>query len=139
MNNKSKLLIFLCSFIDCHTSFSRVPVVPSSYSSILLEIVEKQASGGLTWKPEKNSSAGNDVTNFDNDDDFLGGGEQRVFDPSVEMYPHPYCSIVDTFAETCFEDSILELFGREGKLDAATFDNLTTRSIIDRINRDMIR
>jgi len=89
-------------------AFYRVPIVPSSYSSIIQEIAEKQASGELIWKPEETSSAGDNVTYFDNDDDFLDGGvDKKVFDPSVEMYPQPYCSIVDTFAETCFEDSIL--------------------------------
>ena len=129
----------ICLSSQAKKRLCRVPIVPSTYSSILLEIAEKQAAGELTWKPEETSSAGNDVTRFDNDDDFLGGGDNKVFDPSVDMYPQPYCSIVDTFAETCFEDSILELFGREGKLDAETFDNLTAQSIVDRINGNMVR
>jgi hypothetical protein len=32
----------------------------------------------------------------DDDDAFLNeGADSKVFDPSVSMYPQPYCSIVD--------------------------------------------
>jgi hypothetical protein len=69
----------------------------------------------------------------------LGGSDSDVFDPSVSMYPQPYCSIVDKFTETCFEDSILELFGREGKLEEETFNQLTEEKILERINGNMVR
>lgn len=81
-----------------------------------------------------------DAAGFEADDDFLNGGSvSKVFDPSVEMYPEPYCSIVDKFTETCFEDSILELFGREGRLDREVFDQLTPESIVGKLNGDMVR
>lgn len=130
----------------------RVPIVPSSYSSILMDIVERQKTGKLedptseaTDQQVNPSSASEDkpdnpVAYENDDDDFLNAGsDSRIFDPSVEMYPEPYCSIVDRFTETCFEDSILELFGREGKLEESSFDQLTSDAILERINGKMVR
>ena len=104
---------------------------------MLTDIVSREDE--TRHKPEiKSNSTGNEIF-ADDDDDFLGGGELKMFDPSVEFYPNPYCSIVETFSETCYEDSILELFGRDGTLEKEYFDQLTHQNIVDRINGNMIR
>ena len=112
-------------------------MVPSKYKAMLTDIVSREDE--TRHKPEiKSNSTGNEIF-ADDDDDFLGGGELKMFDPSVEFYPNPYCSIVETFSETCYEDSILELFGRDGTLEKEYFDQLTQQKIVDRINGNMIR
>ena len=34
-----------------------------------------------------------------------------------KFYPEPYCSLVDTAPTVCYEESLLELWARDGDLD----------------------
>ncbi len=77
---------------------NRVPIVPSSYSSILMDIVTRKKNENPEEKPENPKDKPDNPEDqpdnpdgFGDDDEFLGGGsDSRVFDPSVEMYPQPY-------------------------------------------------
>lgn len=98
----------------------KVPLVPSQYSDFLAEP-----------KPE-----------YDDDDpfsDFNDGfvddfQDSKVFDLSVEYYPEPYCSVFNSLENVCFEDSILELFAKNGQLSRDMIENLEDSDILKAIN-----
>uniref|UniRef100_A0A0K2U8Y5 SSD domain-containing protein n=1 Tax=Lepeophtheirus salmonis TaxID=72036 RepID=A0A0K2U8Y5_LEPSM len=55
---------------------------------------------------------------------------------SVEAYPEPYCNIVDSMEETCFESSVLELWGDNGEYESTEkrLESLSLIDILDTIN-----
>ena len=127
------IMQILCSVGDDsnHIELFRVPVVPPSYAEMLHDISLQHVNVGQN--PDESASPS------EPEDDFFDDGDQRAFDPSVEYYPQPYCSIVNSFSETCFSDSILELFSKNGNLEEGTFDVLSQDDIIQKLNGDMIR
>ena len=62
-----------------------------------------------------------------------------IFIISVNMinekfYPEPYCSLVDTAPTVCYEESLLELWTKDGVIDEEVIYNLTQEDIINTIN-----
>ncbi len=56
---------------------------------------------------------------------------------SVELYPDPYCNIVDKMQLACLELSILELWANEGQFDSQSdeaMESLTLEQVLDKIN-----
>jgi len=125
-----QIMIFWLNFFLFH---SRVPIVPPFYSEMLL--ANSISTNGL----QKSSDNLHPSPMPESDDDFLYNGDEKAFDPSVDYYPQPYCSIVNSFSETCFSDTILELFTKNGNLGEETFDVLTPETIFEKLNGDMIR
>ena len=50
------------------------------------------------------------------------------------FYPQPYCTLVDTAPTVCFEESLLELWAKDGNLDVETIFNLSQEDILNTIN-----
>lgn len=56
---------------------------------------------------------------------------------SLELYPQPYCSVVEGMPTACFETSILELFGNDGAYDDSTdrlMASLTDEQVLEAVN-----
>ena len=56
---------------------------------------------------------------------------------SVELYPDPYCQMVDDLPLACLEMSLLELWANDGKYDSKTdeeIENLTLDVVIEKVN-----
>ncbi|QQP53856.1 Uncharacterized protein FKW44_006485, partial [Caligus rogercresseyi] len=53
---------------------------------------------------------------------------------SVESYPEPYCGIVEGMEETCFESSLLELWGNNGEYDSSSRNTLESSNSQDILN-----
>ena len=51
-----------------------------------------------------------------------------------KFYPEPYCSLVDTAPTVCYEESILELWAKDGDLDRDAIFSLSQEDIINTIN-----
>ena len=58
-----------------------------------------------------------------------------------QLYPEPYCSLVDTAPTVCYEESLLELWARDGDLDRSVLgdsDDNDDTIVIIRIVMEMI-
>ena len=51
-----------------------------------------------------------------------------------KFYPEPYCTLVDTAPTVCFEESLLELWTKDGDLDMETIFSLSQNDILNTIN-----
>ena len=56
------------------------------------------------------------------EDDAPGTG----WDPSVSLYPEPYCTLASSMDTACLELSILELWGEEGEYGGTTDEEIAT-------------
>lgn len=73
------------------------------------------------------------TTTIRNEEDELSKAEFY----SLELYPDPYCKMIEKMPKTCLEWSILELWGNEGAFDEASdleIEMLTKEKILERIN-----
>lgn len=79
------------------------------------------------------------------DDAFFGTNFDDNFDetdPSVDLYPEPYCSVVESMDTACFETNILELWGFAGGFDQKSdqlMANLQQDEILETINNKNMR
>ena len=55
-----------------------------------------------------------------------------------KFYPEPYCSLVDTAPTVCYEESLLELWARDGDLDRSVWGDSDHMVMIIRILMEMI-
>ena len=60
-------------------------------------------------------------------------------DPLIAYYPSPLCSTFNGLERACWEDSILELFGKDGNISTNDMQNLTNNDILDAINKSNFR
>ena len=54
-----------------------------------------------------------------------------------KFYPEPYCSIVKQSPRVCYEESLLELWGNNGKFDKVSdkvIENITEEDILEAVN-----
>ena len=72
---------------------------------------------------------------------FYDQGKQRVFylfppaqDLSVLFYPSPYCGFTRLARTVCWEESVLELWARDGALEEAALDGLTLHQVVKAVN-----
>ena len=55
-------------------------------------------------------------------------------DVSLLFYPQPYCQFVSNARTVCFEESILELWGRDGVLEDDALHDLTLEDVLRDVN-----
>lgn len=70
----------------------------------------------------------------DDDDDFHDSG-----DPLKDLYPTVLCQVLDELKTVCLEDSILELFGKDGNITLNNIDKLSNQEILNAINTQNFR
>ena len=68
------------------------------------------------------------------EDSFIDDQDFKETDPSVEYYPSPYCGLIESFEEACYEFSILELWAQNGRYEDSTFERITEADILYKIN-----
>lgn len=88
----------------------------------------------LPEDPSKNrkSTDSSDRTNLF--DALFGGGRNRPFNPSVDMLPLLFCSVIDNLPLGCMSQNILELW----KFDEVRIKALTRDDIILAINQTTV-
>lgn len=88
----------------------------------------------------KSSSNDDDPFADETDDDW---GEDEEFydkaDPLAALYPNFLCPIFNELQTVCLEDSILELFAKNGKIVEDDIASLSNDEIIDIVNTRNIR
>ena len=109
------------SFNQCDIFLHRVPYLPDDL------------------KP-KSSSNDDDPFADETDDDW---GENDDFydksDPLAALYPNFLCPIFNELQTVCLEDSILELFAKNGKIVEDDIASISDDEIIDIVNTKNIR
>ena len=55
-------------------------------------------------------------------------------DVSLLFYPQPYCQFVSNARSVCFEESILELWAKDGALEDDAFNDLTLEEVLKEVN-----
>ena len=55
-------------------------------------------------------------------------------DVSLLFYPQPYCQFVSNARSVCFEESILELWAKDGALEDDAFNDLTLEEVLQEVN-----
>ena len=77
------------------------------------------------------------------DESNMSWDEDEIFDdnadPLAGLYPNFLCPIFNDLQTVCLEDSILELFAKNGKIKEADLMSLSNKEIIDIINTKNIR
>ena len=101
--------------------FSRVPYLPDD--------LKPQSS-----TDDQDPFADDSTDPWDEDDDF-----QDNSDPLADLYPKFLCPIFNELETVCLEDSILELFAKNGKITQNDIVNLTNEEIVNIINTRNIR
>ena len=101
--------------------FSRVPYLPDDL---------KPQSSSDDQDPFSDDS----TDPWDEDEDFHDNA-----DPLADLYPKFLCPIFNELETVCLEDSILELFAKNGKITQSDIANLTNEEIINIINTRNIR
>ena len=96
----------------------RVPVIPDYLRGIL-------------------SSENTEDDPFADDDDEEEDAIER--DPLIDSYPKYLCPIFNGLNSVCLEDSILELFGKNGDITVNDTETLTNDEIINTINTRNVR
>ena len=87
-------------------------------------------------------SSGNDADPFGEDsgdtwDD--GEGFHDNQDPLKDLYPTVLCPIFSELKTVCLEDSILELFSKDGNVTINDIDKLSNQEILNAINTKNFR
>ena len=99
----------------------RVPYIPDSLKSFI--------------------GPGNDDSPFD-EEEYQWDNDTEIYsnrDPLLEYYPLYLCPLFKTLETVCLEDSILELFAKDGDITIDDIDNLSNQEIINAINNKNIR
>ena len=60
-------------------------------------------------------------------------------DPLIELYPTVICPVFSQLKTVCLEDSILELFGKNGNVTVNDIDKLSNQEILNAINTQNFR
>jgi hypothetical protein len=87
-------------------------------------------------------SSGNDVDPFEDDssnpwDDGDDFHDNR--DPLKDLYPTVLCPVFSKLKTVCLEDSILELFGKDGNVTVNDIDKLSNQEILNVVNTQNFR
>eukprot|EP00095_Tigriopus_kingsejongensis_P003543 maker-scaffold106_size358372-snap-gene-2.28 protein:Tk03543 transcript:maker-scaffold106_size358372-snap-gene-2.28-mRNA-1 annotation:"patched domain-containing protein 3-like" len=97
-----------------------------------LPVVKISLTSFITSKRRRRKRSADEPFFEDNFDDNF-----RDSDPSIDLYPEPYCSVVESMDSACFESTILELWGNGGVYDEKSDESiahLELNDILEAIN-----